>query len=488
MYDALVIGSGPNGLAAGIRLCLEGLSVKIIEAADTVGGGMRTKQLMHDGFYHDICSAIHPMAVASPFFKRLPLHEHGLEWIHPDHPAAHPLDDSSAGIMFNDLAQTAFHLQQDEDTYKKIVEPIANEWDGLVKDILGPFHIPSNPIRLASFGLKGLQPASLFQKRFKTEKAKALFAGMAAHSILPLDNLATTAIGLVFFGTGHTHGWPLPKGGSQAIADALKNYFVSLGGEVETGREVKSINEIGEAKAVLFDLTPKQVLQIAGERFPRSFIRKLEKFRMGSGAFKIDYILKEPVPWRDTQCRRAGTVHIGGTFDEIADSEKIVAEGGHPAKPFVLVAQQSLFDDTRTPDSRHTLWAYCHVPNGSEIDMTRAVENQIERFAPGFKDTVEERHLMNTADLQSYNANYIGGDINGGKQDISQLFTRPAGLFDPYSTPAKGIYFCSSSTPPGGGVHGMCGYHAANSALKKEFGLRSQDFKFDLNRKDQENG
>ena len=480
MYDAVVVGSGPNGFAAGIRLAIEGLSVKIVEAGDTLGGGMRTKELLREGFHHDICSAIHPMAVASPFFRNLPLDKHGLEWIHPDYPAAHPLEDSSAAIMFSDLAQTAFHLQEDEKTYKNVVEPICNAWNDLTKDLLGPFHIPGNPLKMASFGLKGLQPASLFQKKFKTQKAKALFAGMAAHSILPLDKLATSAIGLIFFGTGHTTGWPMPKGGSQSLADALRDCFHALGGETETGWKVEDIDELPSSKTILFDLTPRQVLNICGKRFSSSYRRKLEKFKMGSGVFKVDYILKEPVPWKDNQCRRAGTVHVGGTFDEIADSEKIVAKGGHPANPFILVAQQSLFDSSRTPDNRHTLWAYCHVPNGSKVDMTRAIENQIERFAPGFKDIIEEKHTMNTDDFQQYNANYIGGDINGGRQDISQLFTRPVGLFDPYSTPADGIYFCSSSTPPGGGVHGMCGYHAAESVLKNEFHIPESKRKFSI--------
>lgn len=479
-YDAVIVGSGPNGLAAGLRLALEGLSVKIFEASDTIGGGMRTAELIKPGYHHDICSAIHPMAVASPFFKRLPLHTYGLEWIHPTHPMAHPLDNKPAAVLYNELQKTAFHLMEDENYYRKTVGPIRDNWDELSKDFLGPLRFPRYPLQMAGFGFKALQPASRFQKNFQTQRAKALFAGMAAHSILPLDAIATTAIGLVFFATGHTVGWPIPKGGSQSIANALGKYFQSLGGEIETGIMVKSLDELPKSKAILFDLTPQQVSKIVGDGFPASYKQKLGKFRYGSGVFKIDYILKEPVPWKDPECRRAGTVHLGGTFDEIAASEKETDEGGHPEKPFILLTQQSLFDKLRTPDEKETLWAYCHVPNGSTVDMTGTIENQIERFAPGFKDVVEEKITMNTIDLQSYNPNYIGGDIIGGRQDIRQLFSRPVSLINPYATPADGIYFCSSSTPPGGGVHGMCGYHAANLVLRKEFDRSPSDWKFNI--------
>ncbi len=477
-YDAIVVGSGPNGLAAAIRLAKEGFSVKIFEAYETVGGGMRTKELIEPGYFHDVCSAIHPMAVASPFLKKLPLGKYGLKWIDPIHPAAHPLDDQSAAVLFNDLHQTAFHLQEDESFYSSTVQPLQKNWEKLAKNFLGPLRFPKNPLQMASFGLKALQPASRFQKKFSTEKAKALFAGMAAHSILPLDSVATTAIALVFFGTAHTGGWPLPEGGSQSIANAMSRYFKALGGDIETGFEVRSIDDLPGSKAVLFDLTPKQVSRIVRDRFPSSYKRKLRQFKQGPGVFKIDYILKEPVPWTDPECRRAGTVHLGGNFEEIAASEKQVAEGDHPEKPFVLVAQQSLFDEKRTPDEKQTLWAYCHVPNGSKVNMTSEIENQIERFAPGFRDVIERKVTMNTGDLEAYNANYIGGDINGGRQNFSQLFSRPVHLINPYATPADGIYFCSSSTPPGGGVHGMCGYHAANLVLKKEFGRSESEWKF----------
>ncbi|WP_234571976.1 phytoene desaturase family protein [Rhodohalobacter sp. 614A] len=477
-YDAVVVGSGPNGLAAGIRLALEGYSVKIFEASETIGGGVRTAELIEPGFFHDICSAIHPMAAASPFLKKLPLGKFGLKWIHPIHPAVHPLDDQPAGVLFNDLQETAFHLEDDADYYRTLMKPIQKNWDGLSKDFLGPLSFPKNPVQMGLFGLKALQPATRFQKKFKTDRAKALFAGMAAHSILPLDEIATTAIGLVFFGTGHTGGWPMPEGGSQLLANAMAGYFKSLGGEIETGFQVESLKELPDSKAVLFDLTPQQVSLIVGDQFPSSYKRKLRKFKRGSGVFKVDYILKEPVPWKDPECRRAGTVHLGGTFAEIAASEKEIANGNHSDNPFVLVAQQSLFDKTRTPNKKETLWAYCHVPNGSTKDMTDIIENQIERFAPGFKDVIEKKVTMNTSDFEEYNANYIGGDINGGRQDIWQLFSRPVNWINPYATPADGIYFCSSSTPPGGGVHGMCGYHAANLVLKKEFGKSSSEWKF----------
>lgn len=479
-YDAIIIGSGPNGLAAGIRLALEGLRVKIIEAEETIGGGMRTKELIEPGYKHDICSAIHPMAASSPFLKKLPLEAFGLKWIHPEYAAAHPLDHSDAAILSPDLFETAFLLNEDENRYRSIVEPIVEQWEHLTRDFLGPLSIPRHPVAMASFGMKGLLPASLFQKTFKTEKAKALFAGMAAHSILPLNSPATSAISLVFYAAAHTGGWPLPEGGSQKIANAMGDYFKSLGGEIETGFRIRNLKQLPEAKAILFDLTPIQVVQIAGDRLPPSYRNKLEKFNYGSGVFKIDYILKEPVPWKDPNCTKAGTVHLGGTFEEIAESEQEISDRKHSDNPFVLVAQQSLFDNTRTPNNKHTLWAYCHVPNGSTRDMTKQIEDQIERFAPGFRDVIESKTTMNTADFENYNENYIGGDINGGRQDITQLFSRPVSLFNPYKIPAQGLYFCSSSTPPGGGVHGMCGYHAANAALKHEFGKTKSDWAFSI--------
>lgn len=479
-FDAIVVGSGPNGLAAAIRLAMEGLSVKVFEAAETIGGGMRTKELMQNGYQHDICSAIHPMAVSSPFMSRLPLHKYGLEWIHPVHPAAHPLDHEAAAILYSDLNETAFHLGIDENIYLNNVEEISKRWESLTTDILAPLRIPSNPVDMAKFGLMAFQPASLFSRRFKTERAKALFAGMVAHSILPLDKMATTAIGLVFFAAAHNRGWPLAKGGSQSIANAMAGYLESLGGSIETSVEIKKLSDLPSCNSVLFDLTPLQVLRIVGDDFPLKYRRKLSKYQYGSGAFKVDYILKEPVPWKDHECRRAGTVHVGGTFDQIAASEKKIYEGSHPDDPFVLVAQQSLFDASRTPDEKQTLWAYCHVPNGSKKDMTENIENQIERFAPGFKDIIEDRVSMNTSEFQVYNANYIGGDINGGRQNLSQLFSRPAGVLKPYATPVNGLYFCSSSTPPGGGVHGMCGYHAAQLVLKNEFGFKKKDLQFNL--------
>lgn len=479
-FDAVIVGSGPNGLAAAIRLALEGLSVKVFEASGTVGGGMRTHELMQSGVHHDICSAIHAMAASSPFMKQLPLEKYGLEWIHPVYPAAHPLDEGPAAILYDDLSKTAAQLETDEKAYLSLISPLVEHWDGLTRDFLGPLGMPKHPFRMAAFGLNGLRSARGLQKKFKTRRSKALFAGLAAHSILPLDLISTSAIGLVLGAAAHTGGWPLPKGGSQAIALAMADYLKSLGGEIETGFKVKDIDQLPESTAVLFDLTPKQVIEIAGDRFPRSYKKRLEKYRYGAGVFKMDFILKEPVPWKDPECGKAGTVHLGGTFEEIALSEAEMSSGKHSDKPYVLVAQQSLFDNSRTPDHRQTLWAYCHVPNGSTADMTGAIENQIERFAPGFKDVIEQKTTMNTLQFHEYNANYIGGDINGGRQDIWQLFSRPLHLKNPYATPAKGIYLCSSSTPPGGGVHGMCGYHAATLALKRDFGISKSEWKFNL--------
>jgi len=466
-YDAVVVGSGPNGLAAAILMQQQGLQVLLVEGKDTIGGGMRTAELTLPGFKHDICSAIHPMAAGSPFFKTLPLQRYGLEWLHPEIDAAHPLDDGTAALLTRSVVQTAQSLGIDGATYANLLNPIVRSWPLLAPDVLGPLSIPKHPLKLASFGLSAIQPSTLLAKKFKTTAARALLAGMAAHAIQPLTNMATSAIALVLMANAHLEGWVVPKGGSQSIADALGRYFKSLGGQIETGTYIKSLDQLPSASAVLFDVTPKQLLQIAGHKFSSIYKWQLERYRYGDGVFKVDWALDAPIPFTAEACRKAGTVHIGGTLEEIAAGEQMSAEGKHSDKPYVLLAQQSLFDATRAPAGKHTAWAYCHVPNGSTKDMTSIIENQIERFAPGFKERILAKHTFDTAQLQEHNPNYIGGDINGGIIDIMQLFTRPALRLSPYKTSAKGLYICSSSTPPGGGVHGMCGYHAAKKALNE---------------------
>lgn len=471
-FDAIIVGSGPNGLAAAITLQKAGLSVLVVEGKDSIGGGMRTLELTLPGFKHDVCSAIHPMAVGSPFFANIPLHEHGLEFIHAPLAAAHPLDNGETAILSKSIKETATSLGIDHDAYLSLIEPLVESWPKIAADVMSPLHFPKHPLLMAQFGLNAMKSASWVANRFVTEKAKGLWAGMAAHSIQPLTNYSTAAIGMVLSAVGHVHGWPIPKGGSQSIADALASYFVSLGGKIETGFMIQSLNQLPSSNAVLFDVTPKQLLRIAGDRFSPIYKWQLERYRYGMGVFKIDWALSDPIPFTSPECRMAGTVHLGNTFSEIAAGEQLSSSGGHPEKPFVLLAQQSLFDSTRAPEGKQTAWAYCHVPNGSTVDMTKAIENQVERFAPGFKDLIIARNVMNSMQMEAYNPNYIGGDINGGIIDIGQLFTRPALRSSPYRTSAKGIYICSSSTPPGGGVHGMCGFHAAATALNDVFKIK----------------
>jgi phytoene dehydrogenase-like protein len=468
-FDAIVVGSGPNGLAAAITLQLSGCSVFLVEGNSTIGGGLRSAELTLPGFTHDICSAIHPMALASPLFDQLPLREHGLEFLFPTYAAAHPFDQHDAALLYQSLTTTAAAMGTDQRIYTQLISPIVDQWNSLVNALLGPLRIPADPIALSRFGLHALQSAQSISRRFQTEKARGLWAGMAAHSIMPLNNLSTAAIGFVLMATGHLKGWPIPKGGSQQIANALLSYFKSLGGKVQTNFYVRSLEALPSAKAILFDVTPKQLLEIAGHKFSSVYSWQLKRYRYGMGVFKMDWALDGPIPWKDPNVSGAGTVHIGNTFDEIATSELATSRGQHSEKPFILLAQQSLFDASRAPEGKHTVWAYCHVPNGSTVDMSSKIENQIERFAPGFKSMILKKHVMNTADMQAKNANYIGGDINGGIMDVRQLFTRPALRLSPYRTSARGLYICSSSTPPGGGVHGMCGYHAARNVLKDIF-------------------
>lgn len=470
-YDAIVVGSGPNGLAAAITIQQAGLSVLLAEAKEVIGGGLRSAELTLPGFVHDICSAIHPLAAGSPFFKTLPLKQHGLEFIYPAIAAAHPFDNGTAAALYKELQQTAQGLGKDEQSYLKLMKPLVKDWPGLAVDVLGPLRFPKHPLNMARFGLKALTSATQLAKRFRTKEARGLWAGMAAHSIQPLSNVATSAIGLVLMIAGHSGGWPVAKGGSSAIANALASYFVSLGGTIETNFYVRSFSQLPSSHAVLFDVTPKQLLQIAGYKFSLLYKWQLNRYRYGMGVFKIDWALDEPIPFTAPECRQAGTIHLGNTLKEIAACEQLTSKGKHPEKPFVLLAQQSLFDASRAPEGKHTAWAYCHVPNGSEVDMTERIEKQVERFAPGFRDRIIGRHIMNTAQIETYNPNYIGGDINGGIIDIGQLFTRPALRLSPYKTSAKGIYICSSSTPPGGGVHGMGGYYAAKKALKDVFNV-----------------
>jgi len=470
-FDAVVVGSGPNGLAAAITLQQEGLSVLLIEGKDVIGGGLTSAELTLPGFVHDVCSAIHPLAIGSPFFNTLPLADHGLAYAFPDLAAAHPFDDSTAAVLGSSLEETARLLGQDEQAYLDLFKPLVRDWPDIAADVLGPLHFPKHPLKMAAFGLNALTSSSHLAKRFKTREAKGLWAGMAAHSIQPLTNLTTSAIGLVLMTAAHLKGWPIPVGGSKEIANALSSYFISLGGRIETGRYIKSLAELPSAKIVLFDVTPKQLLKIAGHKFSSIYKWQLERYRYGMGVFKIDWALDGPIPFTAAEARKAGTVHIGNTLEEIQLSEQLSWEGKHADKPFVLLAQQSLFDETRAPEGKHTAWAYCHVPNGSTKDMTAIIEHQVERFAPGFRDLILAKHTMDTAQVEEYNPNYIGGDINGGVIDLGQIFTRPALRSSPYRTSAKGLYICSSSTPPGGGVHGMCGYHAAKTALKDHFSI-----------------
>jgi phytoene dehydrogenase-like protein len=468
-FDAVVVGSGPNGLAAAIEMARAGWSVCVLEARDTIGGGARSAELTLPGFIHDVCSAIHPLGVASPFFKSLPLAKHGLEWVYPPAALAHPFDDGTAAVLESSIERTSTTLGADGPAWAKVFAPLVRNAANLIPEFLAPpVHVPRHPVALVRFGLKGIQTAEGFVKRrFKGTRAAALFAGNAAHGVMPLDLRPTAAFGLFFSMMAHAYGWPMCKGGTQKLSDALAACFTSLGGRIVSGTHVTSLRELPSSRAVLLDITPQQVLRLAADQFTPSYRWELQKFQYGPGVFKVDWALNSPIPWKAKECRRAATVHIGGTFEEIALGEQAVWKERCPEKPFVILAQQSLFDSSRAPQDKHTAWAYCHVPRGSKIDMTERIESQIERFAPGFRDCILQRSTMTPADLEKYNPNYIGGDIGGGVQNLLQIVARPSLRISPYTTPVENLFICSASTPPGGGVHGMCGYHAAHAALKR---------------------
>jgi len=471
-FHAVVVGAGPNGLAAAITLQRANLSVLLLESHPTVGGGMRTAELTLPGYRHDVCSAVHPLARLSPFLRMLPLREFGLEWIDPPVLAAHPFDDVDGGraaVLLSSMEETARQLGGDGDAYRRLIGELLPLWPSIAEEILGPLGVPRHPVDLARFGIRALMPATLLAKFFHTREGKGLFAGMAAHSMQPLSSAATSAVALVLLAAGHLSGWPSPMGGSQSIADAMAAYFVSLGGKIETGVDVERLEDLPAARVTLLDVSPRQLLKIAGAKLSQSYRGRLERVRYGPGVFKMDWALDGPIPFTAPECRQAGTVHLGGTLEEIVRSEEDANRGRVSERPFVLVAQPSLFDATRAPAGKHTAWAYCHVPNGSNIDRTAAIEQQIERFAPGFRDLILARHTMNAMAMEIYNPNYIGGDINGGAMSLLQTFARPVAGLSPYRTSLHGLYLCSASTPPGGGVHGQCGYHAARVALREHF-------------------
>jgi phytoene dehydrogenase-like protein len=467
-FDAVVIGSGPNGLSAAVALAQAGASVLVLEATEQIGGGTRTAELTLPGFQHDVCSAVHTTGILSPFFRSLPLGDHGLRWVSPEASVAHPLDDQPAVIMWRSLEETASGLGADARSYRDLIAPFLENAHGFFGDALGPLGVPRHPGPFLRFGLNAMWPAIAFANwRFQQSRAKALFAGCAGHSILPLDKMFTAALGLVFSIAGHVEPWPIASGGSQAIPRALGSLLRELGGEIRTGVHVRSPADLPAARVYLFDTSPDQLASIAEAVLPSGYRRRLGRYRYGPGAFKLDWALDGPIPWRDSNCLKASTVHLGGTLEEIAAGEATVFRGKHPQRPYVLLCQQSQFDASRAPEGKHTGYAYCHVPGGSTVDMTEAVENQVERFAPGFKDQILSRHVMNTHDFHRYNPNFVGGAITGGVADAFQLFTRPVARIDPYTTPNPRVYICSASTPPGGGVHGMCGFHAAKSALRR---------------------
>ncbi len=463
--DVIVIGAGPNGLAAAITMAQAGCSVVVVEANDTIGGGARSGELTLPGFQHDLCSSVFPLGAGSPFFQSLPLQQHGLEWIFPKIPVAHPFDDGTAVALEGTVEQTAESLGEDAHAYEQLIGPTVQAWASVSHDVLAPLRIPKHVLSYARFATGAMWPAATLAKAdFRTEKARAFFAGNAGHSMAPPSKAFTSAFAIVLLALGHAVGWPFAKGGAQKISDALASYLRSLGGKIVTGTRVESLDELPPARAVLCDVTPKQLLKIAGHRLPWMYRKQLERFRYGLGAFKMDWALDGPAPWKSEACRRAGTLHLGGTLEEVAKSDEQAWRGRAPERPFLILSQASLFDATRAPAGQHTLWGYCHVPNGSAFDMAERMEEQIERFAPGFKKRIIGRSVQYPSDLEAKNANLVGGDVQAGAPIRSQLFLRPTPAL--YSTPVRGLYLCSASTPPGGGVHGLCGWFAAQAALR----------------------
>jgi len=461
-----VIGAGPNGLAAAIVLAQAGLQVDVLEAQSTPGGAVRTLPLTLPGFQHDFGSAVYPLGAGSPFFSSLPLAAHGLEWIHSPAVLAHPLDDGTAVILERDLNATTDSLGVDGAAWEKLMRPFVARWNEFAPAVLGPVSfLPRHPFLMARFGLVGLRSARAVARRFRSPRTRALFAGLAAHSFLSLDEPLSAAFGILMAVPAHAVGWPIPRGGARSLTNALCGVLSSAGSKVVTSSPVEDLAALSNYNLILCDLTPRQLLKLGGRKFSENYKRQLERFRYGPAIFKVDYALNAAIPWRASECLRAATVHLGGSFDEIAASEKAVRMGQHPERPFVLLAQPTLFDSSRAPAGKHTAWAYCHLPNGSQVNMLERLENQIERFAPGFRECILARHVFSPADLESMDANLVGGDIAGGLMDIRHFIFRPTAGH--YATSAHHIYICSASTPPGGGVHGMCGYHAAKMALSR---------------------
>ena len=462
--DAIIVGSGPNGLAAAIRLARQGWSVTVLEAAGTPGGGVRSQELTLPGYVHDVCSSVYPLTACSPFFRTLPLKEHGLEWVFPPVALAHPFEDGSAVILSRSIDETARSLGKDGESYRRLIERFSVRWEELLEDLLAPLSFPRHPFHFGKFGMLAIRSSrGLANSHFETEHGRIFFAGLAAHSMLPLEFLSTAGFGLLLALSAHAVGWPVVRGGAQQLTSSLVSYLASLGGKVVTDCRVESLDQLPPAKAVLLDITPRQLLKLGGSRLPDSYRRKLSRYRYGMAAFKLDWALEGPIPWRASECHRAGTIHLGGSLAEICESERSAWQGKFSGKPFVLLSQPSLFDPSRAPADRHTAWAYCHVPNGYTEDVTEAIEAQIERFAPGFRKLILARSVLKPLDLERHNPNLVGGDIAGGASTLSQFFLRPTASL--YRTPIKGTYLCSSSTPPGAGVHGMCGYFAAEAAL-----------------------